>query len=202
MQILWDDERLIIDNDQTSIFKIFDKVNELIGKENTVFSHLNIDGQDIYENHENYIQDNLNRILEVKIVTRHVKNMVLETMESIHSYLDRAIPALKNLIDESYEDFSRETWEGIEQLAEGMQWILQFSVITKDLKDYPNNWNELVKNIAACETSFIQLMEGVETEDTVLISDVLSYEVTPAFENFHKALEASLQDEEYLKDVN
>lgn len=202
MQIICGNERLNIENNQSSIFKIFDKINEVIAKKNTVFSHLSIDGQNVYEDHEEYIQERLNQILEVEIVTMPLKKMVWETMESISDYLERAIPALKILIDESYESFSDETWNGIEQLAEGMQWILQFSAISKDLKKYPPYWKEIVNSITECEKGFIQLMEGVEVQDTILISDVLSYEITPAYEQLWKSLRSSLQDEEFLKNAN
>lgn len=202
MQIIYGNKQLTIENNQSSISEIFEKVNEIINKKNIVFSHLNIDNKEIYEGHENYIQENLNEIMTVEIITKHAKEMVWETMESIYNYLQRAIPELNKLIDESYKFFTSETWVGIENLAEGMQWILQFSEVTSNLKQYPIKWTEIKSSVVACELSFVQLMEGVEEQDMILISDILSYEVTPALEKLKEALEVTLQDKEFLKDVN
>ncbi|WP_010648156.1 hypothetical protein [Oceanobacillus massiliensis] len=202
MQIIYDNDQLNIDNNIGVINEIFNKVNMAIENKNIVFSHLVIDGVDVYENHVAYIEERMDSITKIEIITRNMKEMIWETMDSIHVYLKRAIPALNELVDESYENFSRNSWDGIDQLAEGMQWILQFMTFTKTAHQQPPNWQEIKKSLLQCETSFAQLLEAVEAKDTILITDILSYEVTPAYESLANHLAIALDDKEFLKNVN
>ncbi|WP_053071833.1 hypothetical protein [Ornithinibacillus contaminans] len=202
MQIIYNEVELNIDNDYTAINTIFEKINDSIKRQNVVFSHLTVDGIEVYENHEEYLKDRIYDINTVEIVLRKTKVMIWETMTSVNDYLLRAIPALKKLADESYEKFTKETWKGIDQLADGMQLILQFVSFTKSSIQQPLHWDEIEKSFQACEENFVKLIEGVEIKDTVLISDILTYEVTPAYEELQKRLAASLKDEEFLRNVN
>lgn len=188
--------------DTFAFIKIFERVNELIGKKDIVFSHLIVDGVNVYENHEAYINERLPEIMRIEIITRSAASMIHETMDSIYEYLDRAIPALNELVDKSFESFDSETWDGINQLAEGMQWILQFAVFVKGQGRKPDGWSDVEMAISQCEASFKQLMQGVESEDTVLISDILSYEIVPAYEELKVSSEKSLQDKEFFKDAH
>ncbi|MGM8212349.1 hypothetical protein ACLIBH_06065 [Virgibacillus sp. W0430] len=202
MQLIHKDKKFLIKNDDSLINILFGKVNELIQQKDVVFSHLLIDGTEVYENHEAYIQEKINEIIEIEIVTKTKKDLIWETMQSVHEYLQRAIPALKSLVNDSYEGFSEETWQGIDQLAEGMQWMVQFSTYTKTVSGKPTNWSNIESSMTICEKSFAQLLEAVEAQDTVLISDILAYEITPAYESLAKNVTISLQDEEYIKHVN
>ncbi|MGJ9459593.1 hypothetical protein [Oceanobacillus sp. CF4.6] len=202
MQLIHKNEQINIDNVETSINEVYIKINKLLGDKNIVFSHLLIDDVEVYENHEEYMKEHLIEIETIEIVTRKIKEMIWETMESIHSYLQRAVPALTELVDESYENFSSKSWEGINQLAEGMQWVLQFTAVTKTAPQQPANWEAIEKSLQQCETSFAQLLEAVEVKDTILISDILSYEVTPSFVSLEKELAVSLRDKGFLEDVN
>ncbi|QGS69464.1 hypothetical protein CV093_17770 [Oceanobacillus sp. 143] len=167
-----------------------------------VFSHLIIDGTEVYENHEEYIKEHPNEISEIEIATRNIKEIIWETMESIHEYLQRAIPALTKLVDDSYDNFSSKSWEGINQLAEGMQWMMQFASLTKSASQQPANWVKLESSLKNCENNFQPLLEAVEMQDTILILDILTYEVTPAYEALEKQITEALIDEEFLKNVN
>ncbi|WP_042142561.1 hypothetical protein [Paucisalibacillus sp. EB02] len=201
MQLIHKNEHFYINNGNV-VNEIFTKINEIIEKEKLVFSHLIIDGVEVYENHEEYIKEYLENIEKIEITTRNINEMIWETMESIHSYLLRAIPALTELVDVGYENFSKKSWDGINQLAEGMQWILHFMEFARSAPQQPANWVEIEKSLELCEISFTQLLEAVKDQDTVLISDILSYEITPAYESLKKNMAMSLNDEEYLKNVN
>jgi len=193
--------RFNIDN-KDAIVTVLQMVSDQLKKNDTVFSHLIVNGVEVYENHEAYMEERLNQIEEITIVIKTVKEMIWETMQSIHEYLNRAIPALQELIDSSYETFTSATWKGINQLAEGMQWILQFHTFTSSASEKPANWLTVQQSITQCENSFKQMIEGVEAQDTILISDILSYEILPSYESLYKALEKSLQHEEFLKNAH
>lgn len=202
MQLLYKNERFQLENNDIAITTIVEKVDEVIKQDDVVFSHLIVDGVEVYENHEKYIRDQLSDITNVEIATRNTKEMIWETMESLHKYLERAVPALNELVDESFEGFSEKTWQGIGQLADGMQWMIQFRTFTEAATQQPLNWEEIVKSFQSCEKVFASLLEAVEVQDTVLISDLLAYELTSAYELLEKNIGMALKDEEFLKDVN
>jgi hypothetical protein len=56
--------------------------------------------------------------------------------------------------------------------------------------------------LQTCNSNFEQLLEAIEMKDTILITDILSYEITPGYESLQKEIELSLRDKEFLKDVN
>jgi hypothetical protein len=202
LQIIHGNENFVINDSNTAINEIFKKINEVFESGDSVFSHLIVDGIDVYENHEGYLGQRLNEIKTVEIVSKQVHELTWETMVSIQNYLEGAIPALSKLVDNSFESFSDKTWVGLEQLAEGMQWILQFKGVVANATKKPSNWDKIEESIQVCEESFATLLPAVESKDTVLIIDVLSYEVKPAFESLNEHLKVSLRDEEFLKDVN
>ena len=198
MQIIYGTKRLDINNDESAIATILKMVDDIIQEEATVFSHLVVDGIEIYDNHEAYLEREISNILEVRVVSSSKKEMIWNTMLSINDYLDRAVPALQDLIEKSYGGFTNETWEGINQLAEGMQWILQFRTFTNGYNEKPANWHEVEESIISCENHFKQLITGIETQDTILISDILLYEIVPAYEELNKNLAKSLENKEFL----
>lgn len=202
MKLIYKDKHIELERDASSLNIIFKKVSELIEKKDTVFSHLVIDGVDVYEDHEAYINERINELMNIKIITKSTKEMIWETMASVYEYLERAVPALTELIDGSYENFADKTWEGINQLSEGMQWMLQFKTFTQAAPEQPANWEDVEKSFEACEESFAQLLAAVEAKDTVLISDILAYEITPVYEELTENVAKSLQDKEFLKHVN
>ncbi|MGM8366479.1 hypothetical protein ACLIBG_13520 [Virgibacillus sp. W0181] len=202
MQLLYKNEQIELKRDASLFSVIFEKVNKLIEEKDVIFSHLIIDGVEVYENHEEYIQERMNKVMQIEIVTRSSKEMILETMRSVHEYLERAVPALKELVDQSYERFAEETWEGIGQLSEGMQWMLQFKTFTQGASEQPANWQQVEKSFAVCEEEFAELLDAVEAQDTVMITDLLAYEITPAYEALLENIGKSLQDKEFLNYVN
>lgn len=191
-----------LNRDESVFNTIIEKVNELIKDENTIFSHLVVDGVDVYENHEAYINEHLAELMKVEIVTNKATEMIWETAQSVRDYLERAIPALEKLVDESYEEFSQETWEGISQLIEGLQWMLQFKEFTQQSPRQPENWDEFAENFAVCEEQFTPLLDAIEAQDTILISDILAYEITPAYEEILASTEKMLQDTNFLIEMN
>lgn len=202
MKLIYNNTHSSVENNAEVINVIYSKVNEVIEQDGVVFSHLVIDGKEVYENHERYITEHLQEIIEVNIVTRSTSEMIFETMLEIHAYLERVVPSLNLLVDKSYENFSKETWDGIDQLGEGMQYILQFASVAENLQRKPSNWSGIEVSIKKCEVAFSQLLDAVKTRDTVLISDILSYEIVPAYECLTNDLWLALKDEEFIKNAN
>lgn len=202
MQLIYKNKQTELPRDESAFTMILEKVSELTKKQDVIFSHLIIDEIGIFGNHESFINERLNEIMQIEIVTRSTNEMIWDTMQSIHEYLQRAIPTLNKLIEESYDVFSKKTWEGIGQLSEGFQWLLQFITFTEAAPKQPSYWSEIMKDFKMCENNFKQLLEAVEVQDTVLILDILAYEIVPAYESLEQNIAKSLKDKEFFTHVN
>lgn len=202
MQLVYKSEQNKLERDPSALNDVFERISELIEQEDIVFSHLIVDGVDVYEDHESYINERINEIMQIEIITRTTNEMIWETMLSVQEYLERAVPALKELADEGYDNFSTDTWDGIGQLTEGMQWMLQFVEFTKAAPNQPENWEEFEKRFNESLAHFTELLEAIEAKDTVLIADLLTYEITPAYEILAENIAQLLQDKEFVSHVN
>ncbi len=202
MLLKFENGEITLPRNHTAYNMVVEKVNDIISRENMIFSHLTIDDIDIYENHENYILDRMNEIMKIEIVAKSVNEMIWETMESVNNYLERAIPELEKLSMDSFEGFKKGTWQGIKQLADGIQWMLQFGEFVRRSKKHPYNWDEIKRVFKECERLSPELLEAVETNDQVLITDLISYEIVPTFEGLKMQIEKSLENKEHPDNVN
>lgn len=202
MQLIHKDETMVLQRDATAMQTILEKVSELIEQKDTVFSHLLVDGEEVYENHEQYVNDRIDNIECIEIVTFKTKEMIWETLQSVNNYFERAIPALNDLVDESFEQYTETTWTNIGDLFEGLQWILQFKQFTESAEEQPAGWDNFAENFAECEEQFTPMLEAIEAQDTVLISDILAYEIAPAYEELAENVKTMLQDTDYVKEMN
>ncbi|WP_026908872.1 hypothetical protein [Paucisalibacillus globulus] len=202
MKVLYKEDYFEMKNKDNAIDFIFTKANQIMTEEGRIFSHLLIDGIEVYENHETYINEHANEIMIIEIVTKKMADIIIDISYSILEYLERAIPSIEELVNNSYESFSHDTWNGINELGEGMQFILQFATLTRTSNLKPKNWDKIDVNINQCESAFKQLLDAIESKDTVFISDILSYEIIPAYQALIGDLSSFIQSKEFNKYVN
>lgn len=198
MLLIYNEEQMQLHRDETAMATILEKVSEAIETEDVAFSHLLVDGAEIYENHEQYVQERIDTIEKIEIVTFKVKEMIWETLQSVDTYLQRALPALEQTVDQSYDQFTEETWTSISQLIEGLDWMLQFKNFTATAKQQPVGFDKFEEAFAICEEQFTPMLDAIEAQDTVFISDILAYEILPAFKELSESTRAMLQDIIYI----
>src|SRR5690625_816987 len=202
MQLIHKHEQMVLSRNETAITTIIEKVSELIESKELVFSHLLIDGEEVFEDHEQFINDRINDIKRIEIVTYTVKEMIWEMVKTADDYFKRAIPALEQIVETSYDTFTEATWNQIGQLTEGLEWLLQFRAFVDEAKEQPKDWNQFVATFSECQEHFEPLVEAMEAEDTILISDLLAYEITPAFEQMAMDIDTILSDDTFLTTKN
>ena len=173
-----------------------------------IFSHLIIDGLEVYNDFYDYFLDNIKNIQEVKVVTRTVKEAFEEILLSTIDYLERAIPEIEVLSNEFYKTPSRESWGKLGDLIEGIKWIMDtFMIIDSDfdLKNIVNSyedWNIYAKDIYELSELLKEFEEILENNDFVSTADILSYEIIPLFNNMKEKLEKLVTEEVEIDDFN
>lgn len=189
------------ENKQEVLDTIFKEIDNIVNSANMIFSHLIIDGQEVYNDFYDYFLDNMKNIQEVKVVTRTAKEAFEEILLSTIDYLNRAIPEIEVLSNEFYKTPSRESWEKLGDLLEGVKWIMDtFMIIDADfgLKNIVNryeDWNIYAEDIYKLNEILIEFEEILENSDFVSTADILSYEIIPLFNDMKKKLEKLISEE-------
>lgn len=117
MKLIYENTTIEVKQDEQLFNTIIEKVNEAMTEKEKVFSHLIIDGTEVFEDHESYIQTHLGKMMEIQIITRTKQEIINDILQSIHSYLERAIPAIDELVNQSFTEFTDESWLGVAQLT-------------------------------------------------------------------------------------
>jgi len=189
------------ENKQEVLDTIFKEIDNIVNSANMIFSHLIIDGQEVYNDFYDYFLDNMKNIQEVKVVTRTAKEAFEEILLSTIDYLNRAIPEIEVLSNEFYKTPSRESWGKLGDLLEGIKWIMDtFMIIDADfgLKNIVNSyedWNIYAEDIYKLNEILIEFEEMLENSDFVSTADILSYEIIPLFNDMKKKLEKLISEE-------
>jgi len=202
------DKTLEYENRQDVLDAMFKEISKIVNSTDLVFRHLIIDGLEVYDDFYDYFLDNIKNIEVVKVVTKTVKETYEEILLSTIDYLERAIPEIGILSNEFYKTPSRESWEKLGDLLEGIKCIMDtFIVIDSNsvLKDVVNSyedWNMYAKDIYGLNELLKELEEILENSDFVSTADILSYEIIPLFENMKKKLEKLIAEEVEIDDFN
>ncbi|GEN57100.1 hypothetical protein GCM10012290_17440 [Halolactibacillus alkaliphilus] len=175
----------IINVEETKVFQfIVEKMNQLSENEDLVFSHLIIDGHEVYNDHENYINQYLHDIKLIELEMASVEELTNDILNSLKLYLDRAVPTLELMVSENYGEMSESFWTNMVDLTDGIQAIMQFS---ESLNALDSVAFHTVKEEQKCLINILpQLLDALESKDATLIFDLLSFEIVPIFEALQK----------------
>lgn len=194
MKLLILDETFELENKRSSIEEIFEYIKQALEETDYNFSYMIVDGEEIYDEFEFYLEDNIKFIEEVKIVMLSTKDIVRDNLITIDEYVERAGPIINSLADKFYREPDTDSWSEISELFEGIGFIFH-TLETIDGMDNLNEivpdyeaWNEYVVKVRSLDDVIKELSSAVENKDTVLIGDLLSYEIVPVFEEMKDKL--------------
>lgn len=192
MRLIIDDEQIEFTNDENGIEKLLKTIEEkTFYCTDKYFSHLVIDGVEVYDNFDEYLEDNISNIRDVNIAFLTISEYIGEILISTGDYLDRAIPAIEELAKNFYNDVNSEVWQQVDNLLEGIQWLSEtFNSIdslpnlTSLLSDY-EKWNLYSLALKELQEVIVNLEEPLKFADYVTVSDIMLYEIKPAMEKLY-----------------
>lgn len=175
-----------------------EEVNKSLKKSNLIFSHLVIDGKEVYEDFNNFISNNIENIKEINVIAKTEKEISTDIILSTIDYLDRAVPEIDKLSNEFYKTPSQASWNKLIDLIDGIRWIID-SFITidsnADLKSIVNSyeeWNLYAKDVYSLKELLSEFEDILENSDYVSVADILSYEIVPLFKSMEEKLKKSI----------
>lgn len=107
-----------------------------------------------------------------------MNNDKLEAIISADEYLYNLKKGVKNIVELIQEGKEQEGINLISQVADGIDWVASVVKLTKDIQKNEIEMEDINEHI---ET----IIEALENEDYILISDLFNYEILPILERVH-----------------
>jgi hypothetical protein len=169
-------------------------INEELERSGTYFSHMEIDGQLVYQDHEQYVMDNLHHIDTIKICLMSAIDYRNQALIDGVEYLNKFQPELTGLINQFQKNPVQETWNTLADLFEALQWMNQFATALD---------HELISNLKYRLVDLLPLLEqAVKDRDLTLIVDLLLYEISPLVQEVRASVQAIIDSEVIRHDLN
>lgn len=190
------EETFELENKIGSIEEIFDYIKQALDETEYNFSYMIVDGEEVYDEFEIYLEDKIKDIDEIKVVMLSTKDMVRENLITIDNYVERAIPIITSLSSKFHKQPDSDDWDQINGLLEGIGFIfhtLESVDCMENLNEIVSDhkvWNEYVKEVKSLEDTLKELESSMKNNDTALIGDLLSKDIVPTFEKMKEKLGA------------
>ena len=188
MQLIILDTATDLEAGDTLYSEIESRIQQKAQESNLHFSHLQIDGQTIYDNYEQYISENAGSINEIRVEMITLEQLNQDILESAQDYIVNAGPKIHSLSEEFYKNPSTQTWTNLEQFLEAIEWLSSMLVNIQEQVG-----EELQQSLAVLkDRNFEQLealLQAMENKDTILIGDILKYEITALFSDLSEVLD-------------
>ncbi|MEK4909016.1 hypothetical protein [Niallia sp. FSL M8-0099] len=175
-------EIITYENSVENIEVLIQKINEDLEKNKLYFSHLIINGTEVYRDFEYKLTEDIGKIEKIQLVTKTIKEFISDLTVSLNEYCGRAVPIIKQLTEQFYQSPTEESWVLLQDLLEGLNWIYNTikGICNMELDEYREN---LLLVSSHLDNELPNLLEAIENHDFILIGDIISYEILPQFES-------------------
>lgn len=108
-----------------------------------------------------------------------MSNLIEDIIISYNEYLDRIPNGINQIIENLRDDNIGDALSLILEFSEGIQWLSQVNAHLM-ANSYDSNLDENV-----LKRTYIELNEGLEIKDFLLVADLFEYEIGPYFEKLN-----------------
>lgn len=113
----------------------------LFSQDSYYFSHLIVDGVEVYDDPEAYLMQHFDELKEIEIIAILAKEFVNDLLLSAEDYLTRVLPQVSILAIAITGEAQSEQWTDLNDLFEGVQWITSMVTPVGDSIARPTNWD-------------------------------------------------------------
>lgn len=187
-------ERTIQYEQQPSVEELIENINELM-QDDYYFNNIVVDGVEVFDDPEQFLARNIDEIDSIEIIAIEAKEFINGLLLSAEEYTIRAVPQITALADKFYNHPAKKNWTDLSELFEGIQWLsTMIETIDRSIVR-PANWDNVISSASELRDELENFEEALENTDTVLIGDMLQYEVLPVFEIYSTEFESSIDTE-------
>ncbi|WP_412852681.1 hypothetical protein [Ectothiorhodospira shaposhnikovii] len=120
--------------------------------------------------------------------------VLLESSKEVQDYLQRAIPALEGLVEPLRGGSSGQPLLILASAADGLDGLAQYVASVQMLVSVGTP--QLAENMAGLEQRFAKaigpMVSGMESQDSLLVADVLEYELIPVLQELESVVDGLL----------
>jgi hypothetical protein len=109
------------------------------------------------------------------------KQLQRETIETAAEYLERIIPGITHTVSLFQEGNEVDAWEWMKNIVDGLQYIYDVVELTKDLQIEPVEMDGFKDYLQ-------EMVDAIENGDSILLCDLLEYEIIPIMEEIYQKL--------------
>lgn len=192
------DETFEIGNAEESIEQIFEYIKQAIEETEYNFSYMIIDGEEVSDEFEIYLEENLKTIKEVKVIMMTNKEIVDDNLYNINNFLKSAIPIIDTLSDNFSKEPSAQDWKLASNLIEEIRYIIYIRESIDDMGSLSElvcnyyAWNDYSIQVSKLNNVPEEFRKALEEVDTKKIEDIISSKITPAFKEMNTKLDTLL----------
>ncbi|AKM20406.1 Uncharacterised protein [[Flavobacterium] thermophilum] len=179
-------------NDRSELEGMWQNIFSMLAEEDRQLSHLVVDGVEVYDEMEAYIEERIDSIRTIDVVAVTMQEYIRDVFQTMHSYLTRALPEIERIIDEFYQTPSEHTWIRFEQMLEGIQWIDQALYWLTEHPKHSLDRQALARIRETLAEQLRQLLEAVEAGDAILIADLIQYEIKPLWKEMTEHVQTNV----------
>lgn len=106
-----------------------------------------------------------------------MNELIKDIVQSYNEYINNISPGSLQIADYLRKDQVQEALQLILQFSEGMSWLSSVEELLI------KNSIEVVLNVNKINEFLIEINNGLEIQDYVLVADMFEYEIAPFFEN-------------------
>lgn len=170
-------------NNRENVADILTGIEDAINATSQTIKFMKVDGEEIYSDYDNYLLDNINQINEIEIQLISYDDLVMDTLETGHEYLENAPQLIEELANDFYQNPKDESWNTLADLLGGLDWMIamRHAILAEPkLEEVVRNqdgWTVYSEIVSELSEVIPEFEEAVINKDTVMIADILSYEI-------------------------
>lgn len=188
MKLFLEEKEYVFSEDRAGVRKLLSEVERFKDESPKIVSGYRVDGIDVYEELDLYLEDLLKMPEEISVIALTPKEYVSDVLLSSHDYMLQGQENVSALAQRFYTRPSEEEYEELADLCEGLAWVIETVRLLDanppllDTLSKRELWNEHAALAMQLHSLMGNLVSAMEGRDTVLIADILSYEIVPIFE--------------------
>lgn len=194
MRLIINKKNIEFENDIREVKPLLAVIIQVLEEDKLDLSHLVVDGVAVYQDYEDYLSGQIEIITEIEVITLELKPLIEEILNSANDYISNARGLLKPLAEAYYQSPGTDDWKRLAELFEGLGWLLdtmnridQIDQLHLYILNY-DIWNEYVQTLKGLNTQIAELEQAMLNKDSVLIGDLILYEILPIFETAEEKL--------------
>lgn len=195
MKIYFLDKVLECERDIKAIIQTLKEVEKMALKSNYVISHLEVNGEKIYDNFNHYFSNNLEDINAVKVIAKTPRQLARDLVVYMSEMIEGFIPDIEILANDFRKEATKKSWEELVNVFGGIKWILDaFSTLDSDteliyiINNY-ENWNYFAKDTYSLREIMVGFQEILLTDDHDYVPEILSGEIVPLLKDMKDKLD-------------